>query len=311
MKRKQFLQALFLSTASLAVTSRSSLTRAKENSKVILGQIDLSFYQVKGALVRAVLEEMGYTVEVKERLHEEMFPLLNSGEIDLLVAAWLPEAHASYWSEVKDSSTVLTTLYDNAYFFWAVPDYVPESAVREIGDLAKPEVAAKMNKTIQGIGQGASITTFSQNAVKEYGLSQRLLRRATTEPALTVGELGYQLLTGEAEEWVVAFEEAVSREEWAILPVWQPQYLNQAYSLRELQDPLRVLGSNNRGVIVATNSFIEKFPASDLEKLQNISLDIDAVNEMDYMVNVEEKTPQEAAQIWISANRDRYKSWLN
>ena len=295
MKRKQFLQALFLSTASLAVTSRSSLTRAKENSKVILGQIDLSFYQVKGALVRAVLEEMGYTVEVKERLHEEMFPLLNSGEIDLLVAAWLPEAHASYWSEVKDSSTVLTTLYDNAYFFWAVPDYVPESAVREIGDLAKPEVAAKMNKTIQGIGQGASITTFSQNAVKEYGLS----------------ELGYQLLTGEAEEWVVAFEEAVSREEWAILPVWQPQYLNQAYSLRELQDPLRVLGSNNRGVIVATNSFIEKFPASDLEKLQNISLDIDAVNEMDYMVNVEEKTPQEAAQIWISANRDRYKSWLN
>ena len=295
MKRKQFLQALAFSTASLAVGNCSSFTRANGTNKVVLGQIDLSFYQVKGALVQALLEDVGYTVEIKERLHQEMFPLLNSGEIDLLVAAWLPEAHANYWSEVKDSSTVLTKLYDRAYFFWAVPDYVPESAVKEIGDLAKPEVAAKMNKTIQGIGQGASITTFSQNAVEEYGL----------------GELGYQLLPGEADEWVATFEEAVSREEWAILPVWQPQYLNQAYSLRELQDPLGVLGSNNRGVIIATNSFVEKFPASDLEKLQNISLDIDAVNEMDYTVNVEGKTPQEAAQIWISANRDRYNSWLN
>ena len=213
----------------------------------------------------------------------------------MLVAAWLPEAHASYWSEVEDNSTVLTTLYDDAYFFWAVPDYVPESAVREISDLAKPDVAAKMNKTIQGIGQGASITTFSQDAVQEYGLD----------------ESGYQLLPGEADEWVAAFEDAVSREEWVVLPVWQPQYLNRAYSLRELEDPLGVLGSSNRGVIIATNSFVERFPTSDLQKLQNISLDIDAVNQMDYMVNAEGKTPQEAAQNWISANRDRYNSWLN
>ena len=294
MKRKQFLQALTLGTAGLAI-SQSKFTRANETNKVVLGQIDLSFYQVKGALVQALLEEMGYAVEVKERLHEEMFPLLNSGEIDLLVAAWLPEAHASYWSDVEDNSTVLTTLYDDAYFFWAVPDYVPESAVTEIADLAKPDVAAKMNKTIQGIGQGASITTFSQDAVQEYGLD----------------ESGYQLLTGEASEWVGAFEDAVSREEWVVLPVWQPQYLNRAYSLRELEDPLGVLGSSNRGVIIATNSFVERFPDSDIERLQNISLDIDAVNQMDYAVNAEGKTPQEAAQNWISANRDRYNSWLN
>ena len=67
MKRKQFLQALALGTAGLAI-SQSKFTRANETNKVVLGQIDLSFYQVKGALVQALLEEMGYAVEVKERL---------------------------------------------------------------------------------------------------------------------------------------------------------------------------------------------------------------------------------------------------
>jgi len=44
--------------------------------------------------------------------------------------------------------------------FWGVPDYVPEAAVRSIADLAKPDVAAQMTKTIQGIGAGATISVF-------------------------------------------------------------------------------------------------------------------------------------------------------
>ena len=80
-----------------ATIEQKSFSQTRKDKKVVTGQIGLSFYQVKGALIQTFLEEMGYTVEVKEGLHESMFPLFNSGEIDLLVAAWLPEAHASYW----------------------------------------------------------------------------------------------------------------------------------------------------------------------------------------------------------------------
>lgn len=172
MKRKQFLQTLAFTVPLVATIGQKSFSQTSDNQKVVMGQISLSFYQVKGALIQMFLEEIGYTVEVKEGLHEQMFPLLNSGEIDLLVAAWLPEAHASYWQEVESNAVQLSTLYDNAFFFWGVPDYIPENEVKAIFDLAKPDVAAKMNKSIQGIGQGASITVFSQNAIKEYGLDK-------------------------------------------------------------------------------------------------------------------------------------------
>lgn len=216
MKRKRFLQTLAFGIPLLATIGQKSFSQTREQNKIVMGQIGLSFYQVKGALIQTLLEEMGYTVEVKEGLHESMFPLLNSGEIDLLVAAWLPEAHASYWQEVESNAVQLSTLYDNAYFFWGVPDYIPENEVKAIADLAKPDVAAKMNQSIQGIGQGASITVFSQNAIREYGLDKA----------------GYELLTGTATEWIDAFETAVAAQEWTVLPTWQPQYPNRAYSLR-------------------------------------------------------------------------------
>ena len=34
------------------------------------------------------------------------------------------------------------------------------------------------------------------------------------------------------------------------------------------------------------------------------------VNSLDYQVNVEQKTPQQAASEWIAANTNRFNSWL-
>jgi glycine betaine/proline transport system substrate-binding protein len=269
------------------------MTKSKPRS-IVLGQVGLSFYRVKAALVQMVLEELGYNVEIVEGAHEKIFPLLGQGKVDLFVAAWLPEAHAVYWNQVKAQATPLTAFYDDAYFFWGVPDYVPESQVQSIADLAKPQVAAKMNKTIQGIGQGATITVFSQNAVKAYGLDQS----------------GYQFRTGTAKEWIAAFEQAIAQKQWVLLPTWQPQYLNQAHSIRPLADPKGILGGKNQAELIATNAFLKQFPASTIAVLRRIRLDIATVTQMDYQVNVEQKTPIAVAKEWIAQHPDQFKSWL-
>src|SRR5262245_30187410 len=85
--------------------------------------------------------------------------------------AWLPEGHAAYWSRYGAAAEEVGRFYDGARFFWAVPDYIPESEVASIGDLTKPSVAARMTKLIQGIGTGASVTTLSQKAGDDYALS--------------------------------------------------------------------------------------------------------------------------------------------
>jgi len=266
----------------------------QQSPPVVLGQVSLSFYAVTGAVVQEVLERMGHTVELKTGPHDQMFPLLAEGSIDVMAAAWLPQGHAAYWSRYGGEATEVARLYDGARFFWAVPEYVPVGEVSSMADLAKPAVAERMTKVIQGIGTAATITTVSQQAVRDYGL----------EP------LGYSLRPGTAAEWTGAYDAAIRERRWIVFPTWAPQYLNRDGKLRPLQDPLGVLGSTNRGTLVAPVERLQRLPAATRAALSRIELGLDAVTEMDWMVNVSRLTPRDAAKAWIRANPARFDKWI-
>ena len=51
--------------------------------------------QSRAGLVQELLERDGYTVEVTEGSHAEIFPMLGEGEVDILAATWLPNGHAA------------------------------------------------------------------------------------------------------------------------------------------------------------------------------------------------------------------------
>jgi glycine betaine/proline transport system substrate-binding protein len=196
---------------------------------IVLGQVSLSFYAVVGAVVHEVLERLGHTVEVLQGPHEEMFPMLADARIDLMAAVWLPEGHGAYWARYGGGAQEIAKLYDGARFFWAVPSYVPVEEVASIEDLAKPSIAERMTKLIQGIGPGATITTVSRKAVEAYGL----------------GKLGYALRPGTPAEWTGAFDTAVAEQRWIVFPTSAPQYLNRYGRLRPIADPRGVLGGPN------------------------------------------------------------------
>ena len=94
-----------------------------------------------GAVVHDILERLGHRVEVRQGPHEEIFPMLGAGAVDVMAAAWLPEGHAAYWSRYGADAMEVATLYDGARFLWAVPPYVPANEVASIADLARPSVA--------------------------------------------------------------------------------------------------------------------------------------------------------------------------
>jgi len=276
--------ALFTVTANAAFAEQT----------VVLGQIKLSFYAVTGAVIQRVLERLGHTVEVREGPHEEIFPMLGRGEVDLLAAAWLPEAHATYWTRYKDQALELATLYEGAHLFWGVPAYVPEAAVKSVEDLVKPEVVAKMTKTIQGIGPGSGLMIASRKMMVEYGLEKA----------------GYKLLTGTGQDMATAAARAIAEQRWVVIPLWTPQYLNKAYPIRPLLEPKGLLGGMNKGVLVAHKDFPGKVPPRTVETLRRIHLGLEAVAEMDYLVNVEKKTPLEAARAWMDKNPAIVESWI-
>ncbi len=293
-ERGKLTRRSFLVAGASALVAGSAWGRVEGDRPIILGQVSLSFYAVTGAVVHEVLKRLGHSVEVRQGPHEEMFPLLGQGAIDLMAAAWLPEAHAAYWARYGAGAEEVAKLYDGARFFWAVPDYVPQSEVTSIADLAKPSVARRMTKPIQGIGTGATITTVSQKAVGEYGLDA----------------VGYSLRPGTPAEWTGAYDAAVAERRWIVFPTWAPQYLNRGGKLRPLQDPRGVLGGINHAALVGPRDRLQVIPPATRAVLARIDLGLDGVTEMDWLVNVEKKTPREAARVWIKDNQSRVAGWL-
>ena len=261
---------------------------------VTLGYVDLSFYEVTAKVVQSVLERRGYTVAVKTGTHAEIYPLLGKGEVDLFVAVWLPNAHATYWEQYKDSSAIVTTLFEDARLFWSVPDYIPAADVSSVADLRKPEIAARMQKEIRGTRPDSGLMIGSKKIMEEY----------------TLDAAGYRLVPGEPADWIANFEDNIAGKRWFVIPLWQPQYLNRVAKMRILDEPRQLLGGTDKAYLVAHKDFHAKVDKHTWKALQRMSLSVKAVTEMDYLVNVKQLTPQYAARNWMAAHPDTVNYWL-
>ena len=285
MQRGLATRSATLAAAAIVVTALWFCATAEERV-IRLGQVNLSFYAVVGGIVQEVLEQDGYKVEVTSGSHGEIFPKLGAGEVDIFAAAWLPDGHAPLYAKVKDVTFKIGALYDGAKLYWAVPDYVPAEVVGSIDDLKKPEVVARMDKRIRGIGATSGLMVGAAKIRDAYGL----------------GSMGYEVIPGEPKDWIDNFKQAVAERRWLVMPLWQPQWINAAYQVRPLAESQGVYGKGDTAFLLGHNGVREKLSPKTLSRLANIKLSIDAVTQMDLWVNVDGLTPRAAAKKWLAAN---------
>jgi glycine betaine/proline transport system substrate-binding protein len=152
-----------------------------------------------------------------------------------------------------------------------------------VADLRRPGVAAQMNKRIQGIGPGAGISRFSREIARAYELDQ----------------LGYEFHNGSLQECVAAYEAAVARKEWVVVPLWRPQFLHKSHSIRELEEPRGLLRGNDQATLLLRKDASALVPPSALAILETLALGNDAVAALDHAVSVEKVAPLEAARRWL------------
>lgn len=171
---------------------------------VRVGHIDLSFHDAAAREVEKILAAHGHPVERSAAPHEEMFRRIGRGEVDVLVAAWLPSSHGAYLAPVRKQVREVAVLYE-PYCLWGVPEYVPAEAVAEIADPLRDPALHHMDRLIQGINPGAGISRFSAAIVEQYGLS----------------EAGYRFQTGTETQYFGRFVDAVAEKRWVVVPLWQ------------------------------------------------------------------------------------------
>ncbi|MEN3811723.1 glycine betaine ABC transporter substrate-binding protein [Chromobacterium piscinae] len=253
-------------------------------SRLTLITIDLSFHAASAAAVAAVLERHGVAVEERRAPHERAFELLAAGQGDMLCSAWLPGSHGAYLAPIENQIEKLAALY-SPYALWGVPDYVPAEAVAEIADLKKPEVSARMIKKIQGINPGAGISRFSREIISRYRL----------------GEDGYHFENGSLEDCVSAFEQAVARRDWTVVPLWQPQFLHWRHRIRELADPENLMRGQDQATLLIRKAALARLPPAAVDDLRALRLGNRTVAWLDHLISREGMVPAAAARQWLSS----------
>lgn len=262
---------------------------------VVLGQINESFHQVGGGVVHEALLRLGHSVHVREGPHPEVYPMLGDGDLHLLATSWLPGGHSTYWKEIEDRAIRVTPLYDGARFFWAVPDYVSESQVTSLSDLARADVVERMDGlVVQGTTPGAGLTMRSQQLLTQYGLDR----------------LGWRYEIGDLDAIIRTINERIAAREWFVTPLWEPQYLNRVHHLRPLADPLTAFPPPDQAWLTANRSAFERLPDTTRAVLRNISFGISDTTEMDHAVHTSGVTTLEAARGWMDQNADRISAWF-
>lgn len=238
-----------------------------------VGHIALSFHDAAAERVELVLRSAGHEIERRSAPHELMFDAIGRGEVDLLVAAWLPWSHGRYFDPIADHVRMVTVLYE-PYPIWGVPEYVP-AQVASIPDLLAAPAADHMERLIQGMAPGAGISEMSPRAIETYGLD----------------DAGYHFAHGTEDECIGRFVDAVAQRRWVVIPFWHPQALHKRFRIRRLQDPRLVLGATDNATLLVRKDSESLIGAAALADLARLHLGNTMLDELDEAVRKRSTTP--------------------
>ena len=101
----------------------------------------------------------------------------------------------------------------------------------------------------------------------------------------------------------------MENREWVVFPLWQPQWVNAAFDVRRLAEPENAYGAPDTAYLMGHVSLRDKVSAETLELLSNLRLPVEAVTEMDRLVNQDGLSPREAARRWMADNSTKVESW--
>ncbi|WP_341946806.1 glycine betaine ABC transporter substrate-binding protein [Microbacterium sp. LWH11-1.2] len=238
-------------------------------------------------LLQDQLEKIGYDVELKTLTEAgPLYTGLAQGDVDLFPSAWPEVTHAEYMKTYGESIEDLGTYYDNARLTIAVPEY---SELETIDDLAGADLGGK----IYGIEPGAGLTAQTQKMLPEYGLDSQ-----------------YELVTSSTAAMLTELKSATEKKQDIAVTLWRPFWANDAFPVKDLEDPKGAMGEAEGLHFLGTKGFAEEFPeAADL--ISKIVLDDEQYGSLEDLVVNEygEGREAEAVDAWLEENGDQF-DWV-
>lgn len=278
----------FGSLMMVAGLGMSGVAQAQEESKgtVNLAYVEWSSEVASTNVVRAVLENMGYDVEMSSLSAAAMWQAVAYGDADGMVAAWLPTTHKNYLEQTEDKVVDLGPNLDGTRLGLAVPSYTDIDSIEELG-----EKADLVDGEIIGIDPGAGLMGLTEDVIDEYGLA---------------GDI--KLRSGSGATMTAALQSAIQNENDIVVTAWTPHWMFSRWDLKYLEDPKNVYGDAEQIHTIARQGLQEDMPEV-YSLLDNFAWTPEQMGEVMLMNQEEGSDPYANAQKWVEENQDIVNEW--
>lgn len=233
-------------------------------------------------VVAEVLKEMGYEVKTTPLDNAIMWESVAKGEVDGMVAAWLPSTHQAQYEQYKDQVENLGPNLEGAKLGIAVPSYMAVDSIADLSDEA--------GKTITGIEPGAGVVAAAENTVATYdNLSD------------------WNVATSSSGAMTVALGQAIKNKEDIVITGWSPHWMFAKYDLKYLDDPEGTMGEAE-----SINTMVRQGLADDLpevyEVLDKFNWTQEDMEEVMLAIN-DGTSAEDAVKDWVTNHPEEVAAW--
>mgnify|MGYP001256448007 FL=1 len=260
-----------------------------------IGHNDTSYDAATSAVVKVVFERSGYNVRETKGDSEILLSMLDRGEIDFYLSAWLPKRDANSYTPFKENLKLITALYDDASSFFVIPRYIPRSMVNKVEDLTKPEIIEKMNKKIILDGQDSVLTKQAEEAVAIHNLDKA----------------GYNLSVIPSSEWDVQLKEQLENKNWFFTPMTKLHRLNLTKKFRVITGTEEAFKQKDTAWLVANKKTERKIATHIFEIISKMELSTKWVAEINQMAYENDWPHYVAARVWMASHPYTVEYWIS
>jgi glycine betaine/proline transport system substrate-binding protein len=253
------------------------------SEKVELAYVEWAETVASTHVVKAVLEDMGYDVNIMSVSAAAMWMAAATGDVDGFTGGWLPATQGEYWKKLKNKVEFLNKNLTGARIGLAVPSYVEIDSIAELAAHAD-----EFDGEIVGIDPGAGIMQNTERAVEAYGLQDMEI----------IGSSGAMM--------TATLKNRVRQNKPVVVTAWTPHWMFSRWDLKYLEDPKKIFGEAEYIATIARKGLKEDKPEVHalLKKFTWTLNDCQQV-----MLWMQDSSPEEAAQRWIKENPEKVAAW--
>ena len=277
-------------------------------------------------LIKVVVEDkIGAEAELVPGSNATIFQAMDQGkgDIDVHPDVWLPNQENFTKEYVDEKGTVLLSSnpYEGKQNFCVSKSFAEDNNVTSIFDLARPEIASKMDSDGNGKGEiwigapGWASANVNEVKVRDYGLMD-FMEPVRAEQSVMVATVGDSITKGQGYAFYCYAPHAI----WFmhdIVALEEPPFDPEQYKMVQPADDADWFEKSSvmtedatKQIQIAYAKTLEERSPAIASLLANIALDTETVSNWAYEIVSKGRNAEDVARDWVAANSERVDGWL-